>query len=79
METHAFAFRLRANAPEGQKRFPISQWSLLAAHPGTPSPARRKELLVRDGVEAFLTRYAKESDCHGAREHTQPPAGFAGK
>ena len=24
METHAFGFRLRANAPEGQKRFPIS-------------------------------------------------------
>ena len=25
METHAFGFRLRANAPEGQKRFPISK------------------------------------------------------
>jgi uncharacterized membrane protein YphA (DoxX/SURF4 family) len=25
METHAFGFRLRANAPEGQKRFPISR------------------------------------------------------
>jgi hypothetical protein len=24
METHAFGCRLRANAPEGQKRFPIS-------------------------------------------------------
>jgi hypothetical protein len=24
MEMHAFGFRLRANAPEGQKRFPIS-------------------------------------------------------
>ena len=24
METHAFGFSLRANAPEGQKRFPIS-------------------------------------------------------
>ncbi len=24
VETHAFGFRLRANAPEGQKRFPIS-------------------------------------------------------
>ena len=24
METHAFGFRLPANAPEGQKRFPIS-------------------------------------------------------
>jgi hypothetical protein len=24
LETHAFGFRLRANAPEGQKRFPIS-------------------------------------------------------
>ena len=24
-ETHAFGFRLRANAPEGQKRFPISR------------------------------------------------------
>jgi hypothetical protein len=24
METHAFGFRLRANAQEGQKRFPIS-------------------------------------------------------
>ena len=28
METHAFGFRLRANAPEGQKRFPISSWQL---------------------------------------------------
>ena len=36
------------------------QWSLLAAHPGDPLTARRKELPVRDGVEAFLTRYAKE-------------------
>ena len=27
---------------------------------GISSPARRKELLVRDGVEAFLTRSAKE-------------------
>ena len=25
METHAFGFRLRANAPKGQKRFPISR------------------------------------------------------
>src|SRR6266581_3230341 len=25
METHAFGFRLRANAPEGQRRFPISR------------------------------------------------------
>ena len=25
MKTHAFGFRLRANAPEGQKRFPISR------------------------------------------------------
>jgi predicted secreted protein len=24
METHAFGFRLRANAPAGQKRFPIT-------------------------------------------------------
>jgi hypothetical protein len=24
METHAFGFTLRANAPESQKRFPIS-------------------------------------------------------
>jgi hypothetical protein len=23
METHAFGFKLRANGPEGQKRFPI--------------------------------------------------------
>ena len=28
METYAFGFRLLANAPEGQKRFPISQLSL---------------------------------------------------
>jgi hypothetical protein len=26
METHAFGVRLPANAPEGQKRFPISRW-----------------------------------------------------
>ena len=25
IETHALSFRLRANAPDGQKRFPISQ------------------------------------------------------
>jgi predicted dehydrogenase len=25
MEAHAFGFRLRANAPESQKRFPISR------------------------------------------------------
>jgi predicted dehydrogenase len=25
METHASSFKLRANAPEGQKRFPISR------------------------------------------------------
>ena len=30
METHAFGFRLRANAPEGQKRFPISTCFRLA-------------------------------------------------
>ena len=29
METHAFGFRLRANAPEGQKRFPISGYGQL--------------------------------------------------
>ena len=27
-EAHAFGFRLRADAPEGQKRFPISSWQL---------------------------------------------------
>jgi hypothetical protein len=30
LETHAFGFRLRANAPEGQKRFPISAFPLRA-------------------------------------------------
>ena len=25
METYAFGFRLRGNAPEGQKRFPIAE------------------------------------------------------
>jgi hypothetical protein len=29
METHAFGFRLRADAPEGQKRFPISHLSVI--------------------------------------------------
>jgi uncharacterized protein YbjT (DUF2867 family) len=28
METHAFGFRLRANAPEGQKQFPISRFPI---------------------------------------------------
>ena len=32
METHAFGFRLRANAPEGQKRFPISRMKKNARH-----------------------------------------------
>jgi hypothetical protein len=30
METHAFGFTLRANAPEGQKRFPLSGLTRLA-------------------------------------------------
>ena len=29
MKTHAYGFRLRANAPEGQKRFPISHFDRL--------------------------------------------------
>ena len=32
METHAFGFRLRANAPEGQKRFPISSVTAFIGH-----------------------------------------------
>ncbi|MGA7216610.1 MAG: hypothetical protein WBX20_20590, partial [Terrimicrobiaceae bacterium] len=30
IETHVFGIRLPANAPEGQKRFPVSSWALLA-------------------------------------------------
>ena len=31
METHASGFRLRANAPKGQKRFPISRMKKMPA------------------------------------------------
>ena len=42
METHAFGFRLRANAPEGQKRFPIScrcSWSSIVRVPISSLPS----------------------------------------
>jgi hypothetical protein len=45
METHAFGFRL-ANAPEGQKRFPIVH-RLRAAAPGTPAPLGRPRWSAR--------------------------------
>jgi hypothetical protein len=47
METHAFGFRLRANAPEGQKRFPISYQS---AKPDLPENAPRT--YVKQTVDA---------------------------
>jgi hypothetical protein len=60
METHGFGFTLRAT-PRRAKRDFLSVNGLFWPRPlGIPSPARRKELLVRDGVEAVLTRYAKE-------------------
>jgi hypothetical protein len=54
METHAFGFRLRANAPEGQKQFPIS----ISQRPGGPKaisyqyqsmPRRGLPIPVRQG------------------------------
>ena len=38
----------------------VAKITLWISYQSMASPARRKELLVRDGVEAFLTRYAKE-------------------
>jgi hypothetical protein len=43
METHAFGFRLRANAPEGQKRFPVS------------SPRRAKSDFISLAKSDFLS------------------------
>jgi hypothetical protein len=60
METHAFGFRLRANARRAKSDFLSVNGLFWPRTLGIPSPARRKELLVRDGVEAFLTRYAEE-------------------
>ena len=57
METHAFGFTLR----RAKSDFLSVNGLLWPRTLGIPSPARRKELLVRDGVEAVLTRYAKET------------------
>lgn len=43
METDAFGFRLPANAPDGQKRFPISRSSLRRDRSSNPLFAQEKE------------------------------------
>jgi hypothetical protein len=45
METHAFGFTLRANVPEGQKRFPISQ----------TTEAKMSAKIVLDDQVTFVT------------------------
>ena len=52
METHAFGFRLRANAPEGQKRFPIS---------------RRREWRQRSGARRAKRLRSSQSDLRDQR------------
>ena len=62
METHAFGFRLRANAPEG--RFPISDRLRLSVSNGTQptsvqtgtSFSRKKEKL-RDFIQAYYLKH----------------------
>jgi hypothetical protein len=49
METHAFGFRLWANAPEGQKQFPISK-----DPPTAPLPVLSKEEDKIAAMEAKL-------------------------
>ena len=58
METHAFGFRLRANALEGQKQFPISNVTLverLRLHrelkPGQPQYQKQKDQLELEEVD----------------------------
>ena len=55
METHAFGFRLRANAPEGQKRFPISQFQQ-RPHPGGIALALEPEAHGHGGPWAMKKR-----------------------
>jgi hypothetical protein len=53
METQAFGFRLPANAPEGQKRFPISLTvsSQILSHvmPFVKARQRREDVSHREG------------------------------
>jgi hypothetical protein len=61
METHAFRFRLQANAPEGQNRFPIRRPLRRVAYPEVSAevfPDRK----VRAAWKAVLHR------CTGVRE-----------
>ena len=56
METHAFGFRLPANAPEGQKRFPISSPKAISYQ--SVSTALRDEL----GLEYLRQTVANDVD-----------------
>ena len=59
METHVFGFRLRATAPEGQKRFPISrrgEYTAVARSVGKVFLAAPTVTLVTGGVDTELDR-----------------------
>ena len=64
METHAFGFRLPANAPEGQKRFPISQFQQ-RPHPGRIALALEPEAHGHGGPMGD----EEEEDPHDVEEH----------
>ena len=52
METHAFGFRLRANASEGQKRFPIAARNnnITPIHAALSAAKTKSRLLIRVSV-----------------------------
>jgi len=73
METHAFGFRLRGKAPEGQKRFPISTRFLKVSKPGLAGLILAVGLLLLFPVE---TAMAQATDDVEARNKATVQAGF---
>jgi len=53
MDTHAFSFRLRASAPEGQKRFPISPKAI--SYESEPSIEIDNSWCTQSGVRATVS------------------------
>jgi hypothetical protein len=58
METHAFGFRLRANAPEGQKLSYLM--AIMSFESDGFNPAARNELSGATGLIQFMPSTAKE-------------------
>ena len=66
METHAFGFRLPANAPVGQKRFPISRltWKKAIPRQEVPSLLRAHGVIVQpSNEEDFGSSVAEAQAC----------------